>query len=354
MNLDASTWKEFAYPEIFEIRKGFYNKKPEESGLGNIPFIGASAVNQGVTSYHTLDEIREASKTGDENNAPLGEKMFPANAVCVTNNGSVGYAYFHDEPFTCSHDVNPLYRLKGEFNRYTGTFVANVIMADKYRWDYGRKWRPERMQYSKIKLPVTFDGEPDWQWMEDYVKSLHHEPIKTSNHISHSEQFDISEWKWFELGGKNGLFDIRKGKRLTAEDQTEGSTPYVGAIDSNNGVANYIKQEAIHKENTISLSYNGSVGEAFYQPTPYWATDDVNALYLKSEYGELSPAIALFICTVLKLEKYRYSYGRKWTLDNMEKSLVRLPVDLDGNPDWKFMQAYIESLPYGDRIEPRD
>lgn len=61
-------------------------------------------------------------------------------------------------------------------------------------------------------------------------------------------------WKKYRLGD---LFDIRKGKRLTSEDQINGSTPYIGAIDSNNGISNYIEQEPIHQGNTISLSYNG-------------------------------------------------------------------------------------------------
>lgn len=73
----------------------------------------------------------------------------------------------------------------------------------------------------------------------------------------------VEKWKEFCLGN---IFDIKKGKRLTSDEQTNGNTPYVGAIDSNNGVANYIEQSAIHKGNTISLTYNGSVGEAFYQP----------------------------------------------------------------------------------------
>ena len=91
-------------------------------------------------------------------------------------------------------------------------------------------------------------------------------------------KLDVNNWKEYRLGD---LFDIKKGKRLTSEDQTEGSTPYIGAIDSNNGIANYIGQEATHVGNTISLSYNGSVGEAFYQPMDFWATDDVNVLYFK-------------------------------------------------------------------------
>ncbi len=74
---------------------------------------------------------------------------------------------------------------------------------------------------------------------------------------------NVTDWKRFCLGR---LFDIRKGKRLTSEDQEDGDYLYIGAIDSNNGVANHIGQNPIHKGNTISLSYNGSVGEAFYQP----------------------------------------------------------------------------------------
>lgn len=149
-------------------------------------------------------------------------------------------------------------------------------------------------------------------------------------------------WKEFRLGD---LFEIKKGKRLTSEDQTEGTTPYIGAIDSNNGVANKIGQDPIHSGNTISLSYNGSVGEAFYQPVPFWATDDVNVLYFKETNGvAFNLYIALFICSVLKAEKYRFSYGRKWTLENMNNTIIKLPATEDNNPNWIFMEQYIKSL----------
>lgn len=171
-SLDTSTWKTFAYPEVFEIRKGFYNKKPDHTEKGDIPFLGAVDGNNGETERYTYNEIAAATKTGDEPNSPIEQKLFPPNAVCVTNNGSVGYAYFQPTRFTCSHDVNPLYRKDGEFNALTGLFVATVIMHDRYRWEYGRKWRPIRMEHSTIDLPATADGKPDWQFMEDYIKSL--------------------------------------------------------------------------------------------------------------------------------------------------------------------------------------
>ena len=171
-DLDSRLWKEFKYNKIFDIRKGFYNKKPEHTIDGTIPFLGATEKNNGVTEYYSIEDIESASKTGDENNAPLSEKIFPPNSVCVTNNGSVGFAFFHNKEFTCSHDVNPLYIKDGEFNIYTGLFVATAIMKDRYRWDYGRKWRPARMVKSVISLPQNSEGLPDWNYMEKYIKSL--------------------------------------------------------------------------------------------------------------------------------------------------------------------------------------
>lgn len=167
---------------------------------------------------------------------------------------------------------------------------------------------------------------------------------------------NLRSWKEFEMGK---LFDIKKGKRLTSADQEDGNNNYIGAIDSNNGVANHIGQKPIHSANTISLSYNGSVGEAFYQSEPYWATDDVNALY--SYYDDFNKYIGLFMVAVIRQEKYKFSYGRKWTLDNMNKTKINLPIQhnddgtpfIDVNkkysddghvPDWKFMEYYMKSL----------
>ena len=173
--IDVSNWKEFVYSEIFDVQKGFYNKKPEHSLVGEIPFLGATERCNGVTEYYSIDDIDFASKTGDENNVSIEEKLFSGNALCVTNNGSVGCAFFQPTTFTCSHDVNPLYILDGCFNMYNALFVATVIEMDKYRWAYGRKWRPERMIKSTIRLPAKLKDDkyvPDWDYMESYIKSL--------------------------------------------------------------------------------------------------------------------------------------------------------------------------------------
>ncbi len=233
-------------------------------------------------------------------------------------------------------------------NIYTALFIISILKKEKYKYSYGRAFKMDLISNTIIKLPTTIDNYPDWDFMEQYIKSLNHKPLATANQGEHkSHTLDIVSWKEFCVGD---LFEVKKGKRLTSDEQIDGETPYIGAIDSNNGVANYIGQAAIHKGNTISLSYNGSVGEAFYQPKAFWATDDVNVLYFKEENGiALNKYIALFICAVLRQEKYRYSYGRKWVLESMRSTIIKLPAK-DDKPDFDFMENYIKSLPYGDRI----
>lgn len=103
------------------------------------------------------------------------------------------------------------------------------------------------------------------------------------------------------------------------------------------------------KPNCITVNYNGSVGEAFYQKDPFWASDDVNVLYAK-DFWKLNQYIAMFIITVIKANKYRLGYGRKWTLEKMKETIIKLPSKKDGKPDFEYMERYIKTLPYSDRI----
>ena len=170
--ISTDRWQWFRYDEIFDIKKGFYNKKPEENCLGTIPFIGATESNNGVTSMHTLEAIEAASKTGDNHNQDISEKIFDGNCITVSNNGSIGFAFYQENKFTCSHDVNPLYLKNHTLNKYIAMFLCTLIELEQYRWAYGRKWRPKRMPSSLIMLPIKADCTPDWEFMEKYIKSL--------------------------------------------------------------------------------------------------------------------------------------------------------------------------------------
>ncbi len=307
---------------------------------------------------HTLEEIEAASKTGDNPNQDISEKIFAGNCITVSNNGSIGFAFYQEKEFTCSHDVNPLY-LKGHaLNKHIAMFLCTLIELEQYRWAYGRKWRPKRMPSSLIKLPICKNGKPDWNWIENYMqqgitpslpsKSKEIWEGKYNNRPIHSTpiSLDSIQWQWFKY---DDVFNIQKGKRLTKADMISGSTNYIGATDANNGITEKIgNTEHIHEGNKITVSYNGSIAEAFYQADPFWATDDVNVLSLK--HHTLNAYIAMFLTTLIHIEKYRFNYGRKWDKELMRKSNIKLPVKSDGTPDWEFMENYIKSLPYSANI----
>lgn len=148
---------------------------------------------------------------------------------------------------------------------------------------------------------------------------------------------ETKNWKWFKY---SEIFDVQKGKRLTKADMIIGEIPYIGAIDSNNGVSAHISNnEHLHSANTISVSYNGSIAEAYYQTEPFWATDDVNVLYPKFD---LNINIALFLTTIINREKYRFNYGRKWDKELMKSSKIKLPIDNNGKPDWQWIENYVK------------
>lgn len=335
MKFDIITWKEFRLGDLFStIYKAEAHVKSDYD-FSNTPahntirFISRTEEDNGCDCYIVNNEL---SGIEDGQAIIIGD----TTATC----------FYQALPFVCGDHI--VVCRADWINVFRALFVITMIKREKYRYSYGRAFKMQLIAETRIKLPATVDNQPDWNYMENYIKSLNHKPLVTNNCSGNNQlSFNVNSWLNFCL---NDYFEIKKGKRLTAENQTEGETPYIGAIDSNNGLANKIGQAAIHAGNTISLSYNGSVGEAFYQPEPFWATDDVNVLYFRPENGiPFNKYIALFICTILRQEKYRYSYGRKWVLESMKETIVKLPAR-DGKPDWEYMENFIKSLPYGDRI----
>lgn len=309
-----------------------------------VNFVGRSADNNGVAGR--VDLIS-------------GVVPYKPGCLTVALGGSLGCTYLQTDRFYTSQNVSVL-EFSEDVMDGAKLFMSAMIMNEcKYKYvAFGRELNVHIRTDFSLYLPATTDANghpiPDWTWMENFISKYYQGPLQSAVQ-SPGTALPTDTWTKFRL---DDLFDVKKGKRLTSEDQTEGDNLYIGAIDSNNGVAAHIGQLPIHDGNTISLSYNGSIGEAFYQPEPFWATDDVNVLYLKSHWNyKLNKYVALFICAILRQEKYRYGYGRKWTLDSMRNTVIKLPSITDAKgratPDWTWMEKYMKSLPYSDLLENR-
>lgn len=160
-------------------------------------------------------------------------------------------------------------------------------------------------------------------------------------------------WKEFEL---KKLFDCVLSKGDLKEDLCEeGNVPLVSSGTQDNGIVKYINEDGdgkaqIFKGNCLTLDM---FCNCFYQPNDFYSVSHgrVNILIPKFE---LNREIGLFLCTIINLQQYKYSYGRAVYSSVAEKMIIKLPVDINGNPDWKYMEDYISNIENRERERAKD
>ncbi len=268
-------------------------------------------------------------------------------------------------------------------NEYIGQFLCVVIMMDKYRWNYGRKPHDvKKFGMSIIKLPIKHDKDkktfidnnriysddgyiPDWQFMEDYIKSLHHKSITTKVKANNVKELDIDNWEEFKV---SDLFNrIYKAKAHTKEEvvEVDKGIHFVSRTDCNNGVDITVDKETRYEglEDGNCITIGDTTATCFYQNERFIAGDHM--VVLRAKWLNLKRG--LFFRTLFAQEEIRYCYGRAYRMDLIKNTLLKLPIQRDSNgnpiidnnltystkgyiPDWQFMEDYINSLPYSDRI----
>lgn len=144
--INTDSWQLFRIGSVFTVRKGSRltsaNRRP-----GDIPYIGATIFNNGVTGHIANDE-----------------KLHPGNVLTVCYNGPVGTTFYQPEEFWGTDDVAVLYP-EFELTKEIGLFLIPIIQEVGRRYAYEDKWKQRDMEQTEIPLPVTQDGTPDWTYM---------------------------------------------------------------------------------------------------------------------------------------------------------------------------------------------
>ncbi len=133
---------------------------------GKIPFLGATQYNNGITGFTTIENIRKWDKVGRMTQQGHEKRIYKGGCIAITNNGSVGRAYYQPYDFTCSHDITPIYIKNHLLNRHIALFLIPLLEKSGTSFEYAKKWRPKRMRNSQIMLPVDKTGSPNWEYME--------------------------------------------------------------------------------------------------------------------------------------------------------------------------------------------
>lgn len=350
MNLNTSLWKTFKIKKLFpKLIVGSANQGMLSDGTDSF-YVGAKRNDNGVMFHCQRDD----------------ELILEGNCIVFICNGegSVGYANYMDRDFIGTTDIVAGYNRN--LNYLNGIFLATVISRERPKYSFGRKWKTH-LKDTEIKLPVKYNKEgsfiidenyeysedgyiPDWDFMEDYIKSLHYKPISTKNE-PHSIDLNVHHWQEFYVGGENGIFTCSTTPLSIKDELTEGNFPLVSRTANNNGIDGYfeVEKDKISKANCITIGAEGIY--SFYQSSEFCTGNKIYTL----RHSRLNKYNAIFVVTILNKENYRYSYGRARILGKLQQERIKLPAIIDPKtnkyePDWQFMENYIKSLPYGDKI----
>lgn len=355
MRLDDREWKSFELYSVANVSHG--RRLTKDARIqGKTPLMTAGFSSQGVAEFVSNDLIKYN------------------NAVTVDMFCNSFY-----KPFSVVGDDNIYFIQSEHINRFTGAFISVCIANQSSVYNYGKQVREKVLKRFRIMLPITDDGEPDYQFMEDYIRELMAEKKKQyrgyvkkritelcavpdDKQVDWKSMIDSHEWEPFYMS--QVFEEPQRGKRIVNENHIEGNTPLVSSQGTNNGVTNFVGNEDGVRRfiNCLSIANGGSsAGKCYYQPFEFVGADHVTQCHRL----DASPQQYLFLSTIVTkalMGKYGFSHEIK------DKALLRervlLPVTESGQPDYDFMELfgrkmmenkynqYLDFLAVSDAIEP--
>ena len=330
LSLESRSWNAFFIEDIAEIVSGrdIYEKERLD---GLVPYITATANNNGI-GYFVAN-----------NNDTL-----ESGCLSVNRNGSVGYCFYHPYEALYGNDTRKLRPKKN--NRYVALFISLCITKQREKYGYGYKMGTGRLKRQKILLPVDANNNPDWDFMESYMKQKEHQILESTieqlckrlinKEISGGGKLLSSQWKPFSF--TDVFTEIQRGKRLKKADHTEGSIPYVSSTALNNGVDGFIGNEgSVRKfEDCITIANSGSVGSAFFHQYEFVASDHVTQLKRKG----LDKYAYLFMVPIINRLSEKYSFNREINDERIKREKILLPINDKGEIDFDFMSSFMQEV----------
>ena len=121
---------------------------------GIIPYVSSSAMNNGVDNYISNEnKVRKFS-----------------NCLSLANSGSVGSCFYEPFEFIASDHITHL--KNKDRNKFSYLFEATLLNRLSEKYNFNREINDDRISTEVIILPKTPSGEPDYLYMENYIKEI--------------------------------------------------------------------------------------------------------------------------------------------------------------------------------------
>lgn len=149
-------WKPYKFRELFNYKRGRRYKKSDHL-LGEVAYVSSSSVNNGIDGYVL----------------PLKGLQTYSNVMTLANSGSVGKCFYHSYTI-CPSDHVHCFWIKDcniILNKYIAMFLIPIIEKNKTRFMFNKEISEKTLDEIEIMLP-TKNKNPDWNYMENYIRKL--------------------------------------------------------------------------------------------------------------------------------------------------------------------------------------
>lgn len=341
--IDTTDWGEFRVGALFDIHptKAYKMNNAELLDGGMNPVIANSAYNNGIGGT-------SSQPTTENGNMITFSDTVDANTIFYQPNPFVGYAH-----------VQGLYPVGQYANCWTARslqFFATSFRktALRHGFDYGNKFRRDIAVDLKVKLPVDANGNPDWQYMEDYMKSIE---VSVCNLLSklasakdtEKKQIDVSGWGKYHL---YDIFDISMGNKFDRSkmNETIDDVNFVGRSAFNNGVActvsfvndNNGNKVEPYKAGDITIAMGGSIGSSFIQQRDFYTSQNVCVLHTDNPL--ITYKVKQFIISSIYISCANYEAFVDELNRHIKTDFVLYLPTLNGQPDWAYMEQYMRDI----------
>lgn len=341
--IDTSNWKPFKVSDIFITEKhglllqtptgAMMSKKDFEDG--DIPRVTVSNYNNGISGYYA---------DSDNKNYRTYE-----NFISVSFLGTV---FYQPEKVSLDMKVHCLKPLDYELNVYSAGYIVSIIRKAVSNFAYSDQLSSTVLAELEFALPVIPDGQPDWNYMESYMKAVMEESEKSLENLKRADDIkhliDVIGWQKFHLYD-DCMFGIDMGTKMDKAKMTEINPiiNFVGRANANNGIAtcvDKVKDIEPYPEGYMTLSLGGEyLGSCFIQPKPFYTSQNVIVLIPNKH---MTDNIKRFIATMIfKTSRSKY----KAFVDELNRHIktdfeIYLPVDANSEPNWQYMEDYMRPI----------
>ena len=279
-------------------------------------------------------------------------RLYSSNVISVD---MFGKAFFHGYGFyAVSHGRVNILTPRSVMNKYHMQFVVTAIgYSVMGKFSYNQMCSSKRVKGLIVQLPIDDSGEPDYAFMERYIRYheqrlIHEYTERIMRKLRTTPPRELPSlegrtWRRFRIGE---LFTLKMGKAKGANhlERDNVGISYLGATNRNNAVLDFVKPEdgLVQKGNCIAFIRNGegSIGYSVYKAEDFISTADITLGYAPF----LDRYTGMFITTVADKVRGKYSYNYKRSEERLRNEMIQLPIDDSGLPDWQLMHDYMLSL----------